>query len=490
MITNSHTETDIVRNSSTSPVNKKCSMTNELTEKIKSPQMKYINEGKINILNEKYEKDTNESINIKEYEPYDYCTSGKPTNYSDTLFHLLKFFVGTGIFALPSAFKDVGYIIGIVGIIFVTSMYAYCIHLLFKTEYVLCKRRQIPNLSYANTVHAAFEEVFPKYRWLATSGKFFTNSFFVIYESGGCAVYVIFISSNLKQLLDYYLNDDLNLQLIMLYVTLPMILNCWIRNLKLLSPLSATANFILVLCFILVFWYEFQVIPTFEGKEAFADFSKIPAYLNTILFATSCTGIILPLKSEMRHPAKFISPTGVLNVAFIPVSLLYAAFGFFGYLKYGNDVAESITLNLPKNELPAQVIRGLSLLPVFISYHLCYYVVLDIVWKHYLKNKSKKKDFIREYAFRTLFPIIIFIMAYAIPNLKTFISLVGAFGICATSLIIPIVVHTLVFWNMYQTKAKFYVFFFKNIILFSVAMIIFVSGILESIVGVFELYHK
>ncbi|XKL66370.1 hypothetical protein PGB90_009790 [Kerria lacca] len=439
--------------------------------------------------NEKFEIKSKIS-NCKEYIPYEYYTSEKPTTYCDSLLHLLKFSVGTGILTIPSAFKDVGYILGISGIAFIAVLYTHCMHLLIKSEYELCKRKRIPNMSYANTVHAAFEETFPRFRYLASCGKFFTDFFFVIYESGACSIYIIFISSNLKQLLDYYLHDDINLRIIMLYVTLPLIFVCWIRNLKLLAPLSAVANIILVICFILVFWYVFQETPTFEGKQAITSLKRMPTFFSTILFATACTGIILPLKSEMKEPIKFASPVGVLNVAFFPIALLYATFGFFGYLKYGENIAGSITLNLPQNELSAQVIKGLYSLSIIISFYLCYYVVLDVVWKNYLKYIFKKNTLFWEFVARTLFPIITFIMAYTIPNLKTFISLVGAFGICATSLVIPVIIHTLVFWNFYQTKKQFYVFFFKNLVLFCISMIIFLTGISENVIDIIELYKK
>ena len=42
---------------------------------------------------------------------------------------------------------------------------------------------------------------------------------------------------------------------------------------------------------------------------------------------------------------------GVLNIAMTVVTCLLIAVGFFGYLKYGENVMGSITLNLPGDEL-------------------------------------------------------------------------------------------------------------------------------------------
>lgn len=58
---------------------------------------------------------------------------------------------------------------------------------------------------------------------------------------------------------------------------------------------------------------------------------------------------ILPLENNMKTPEDFGGWTGVLNTGMVIVASLYTAIGFFGYLKYGDYVRGSITLNLPSN---------------------------------------------------------------------------------------------------------------------------------------------
>lgn len=53
----------------------------------------------------------------------------------------------------------------------------------------------------------------------------------------------------------------------------------------------------------------------------------------------------------MKTPTNFYRPAGVLNVGMIFVTTLFVTFGFFGYLKWGEDVAGSLTLNLPQDEM-------------------------------------------------------------------------------------------------------------------------------------------
>jgi len=53
--------------------------------------------------------------------------------------------------------------------------------------------------------------------------------------------------------------------------------------------------------------------------------------------------------------------------------------GFFGYLKYGDEVQGSITLNLPQT--PAnEVCRLMFALAIFLSYALQMYVPVNLIW--------------------------------------------------------------------------------------------------------------
>jgi len=60
---------------------------------------------------------------------------------------------------------------------------------------------------------------------------------------------------------------------------------------------------------------------------------------------------VLPLQSEMKKPELFIRPFGVLNVGMTIVTSLILVMGFLGYLKFGDAVEGSLTLNLPKKEM-------------------------------------------------------------------------------------------------------------------------------------------
>lgn len=53
----------------------------------------------------------------------------------------------------------------------------------------------------------------------------------------------------------------------------------------------------------------------------------------------------------MAISSDFDRPLGVINIGMVFVTVVFVTFGFFGYLKWGNDTAGSLTLNLPQDEM-------------------------------------------------------------------------------------------------------------------------------------------
>lgn len=67
----------------------------------------------------------------------------KKYSNSDTLIHLLKGSLGTGILAMPNAFHHAGYLVGAIGTLIIGIVCTYCIHMLLKAQYELCKRKKV-----------------------------------------------------------------------------------------------------------------------------------------------------------------------------------------------------------------------------------------------------------------------------------------------------------------------------------------------------------
>ena len=59
---------------------------------------------------------------------------------------------------------------------------------------------------------------------------------------------------------------------------------------------------------------------------------------------------VLPVENRMRTPDAFYGLSGVLNTSMVIVTVLYMTIGFYGYIKFGDDIEGSITLNLPSDQ--------------------------------------------------------------------------------------------------------------------------------------------
>jgi solute carrier family 36 (proton-coupled amino acid transporter) len=62
-------------------------------------------------------------------------------------------------------------------------------------------------------------------------------------------------------------------------------------------------------------------------------------------------GVVMPVENQMKKPEQFLGCPGVLNSAMGTVIVLYTVIGFFGYVRFGDDVLGSVTLNLPEGVL-------------------------------------------------------------------------------------------------------------------------------------------
>lgn len=94
-----------------------------------------------------------------------------------------------------------------------------------------------------------------------------------------------------------------------------------------------------------------QDLPRTSTVNGFSSWATLPLYFGTAIYAFEGIGVVLPLENNMKTPQDFGGPFGVLNTGMVIVACLYTAVGFFGYLKYGEHVKGSITLNLPPNDM-------------------------------------------------------------------------------------------------------------------------------------------
>ncbi|KAJ0175508.1 hypothetical protein K1T71_008667 [Dendrolimus kikuchii] len=293
-----------------------------------------------------------------------------------------------------NAFKNAGLIFGIFGTLFMGALCTHCMHMLVQCSRELCIRNQRPALSFSEVNTPAQPR-----------------------NQETLLVVIHLLIHN---------NDYLLLTYTILHYTHPY------HRYNIHHPLhhvnKINPSFILSTMII-----KFIIIITCPA-----------ALLLPLIKLTKMT--VLPLENNMKTPDDFGGWSGVLNTGMVIVAALYTAIGFFGYLKYGDKVEGSITLNLPKTLL-AQSVRAAMAASIFLSYGLQFYVPMNIVWP-YVKSKLESEKALKHGEAVTRFVLITltFTAAALIPNLSGIISLVGAFSSSALALIFPPLIEIVTFW--------------------------------------------
>lgn len=208
----------------------------------------------------------------------------------ETLAHLLKGSLGSGILAMPLAFANAGLWFGLGAMFVIGLICTYCVHILVKCEHILCKRTRTPVFGYAELAESAFLAGPSGFHKWSGCARVVISTFIVMVLTGCCCVYNVFVATNMKQVIEYYAHINYDLRWYILALLIPLILINLIRNLKHLAIFSVIANIFVALCLAITAYYVFTDLPAFSERPAIADYRKMPLFFGTAIFALEAIG--------------------------------------------------------------------------------------------------------------------------------------------------------------------------------------------------------
>ncbi|KAG5681514.1 hypothetical protein PVAND_010940 [Polypedilum vanderplanki] len=409
----------------------------------------------------------------------------KPISYWEALANLFKANVGTGCFGMADAIKNAGIILGPIATIIIAIICVECMRmLLVAAEYIMIENQLNSRPDYSHVVELSFSKSkHERWRKYSRLMRLICNISLCLTQFGFCCVYILFVTKSSKIVLDYY-GIIYDLKIIMAIVLIPILMSALVRQLKNIAIFSGIANICMIIGAAMTLIYCIDLPPL--NERAYIKLDTLPLYFGTALFAFEGISLVLPLQNSMKKPENFSKfPFGVLHIGMSFVSIIYTVLGTMGYWKFGEQTEGSLTLNLPTDQILAQIIITTVSLGVLLTYAIQFFVGIHIMLPPILRNSKTAAKFpiLTELIFRTLMVFVTFIIAMLVPNLSLLLSLIGSVCCVILAFIFPSIVELMTSYD----KGKIGVFcWIKNIVILILALCGFILGGGLALKGIYD----
>jgi proton-coupled amino acid transporter len=450
------------------------------------------------------EEDDLETVNImaQTQDPHSF---GENIGDHISLMNVIKGNIGTGLLSMPAVVHRAGLVLGTVSIFLMGILATYLMRMLVNISHDVCTRHGLDrhNMDYTETVFQVMKHgprPLRKYKGII---KHIVNVFLIITQVGFCCVYVLFISSNIVDLLHQFSPESAffkhssTLWLTGFLITTLLVPFSLIKNLGHLSIPSLLANIATVLGISLIYIYCLQDIPNWDNLPKVREFDSALISFGIIIYSFEAISLVLPIESKMKTPENFLPPAGVLNTGMVIVFSIYTSIGFFGFLRFGLDTKETITINIPVfDPIYCLPVRPLFIFSVFVSYLMQFYIPAHIFSRLMEKfqlhrnasDKSRKRNVT---VMRIVLVFIIYILSMSIPYLDLMISLIGSLSSSALALIFPPMLDIIHRWRYREDfNSQFYRRFIVNIVLIIFGFLGFLGGTTSTIMGIVAKFHE
>mmetsp|Transcript_20648 Transcript_20648/g.14836 ORF Transcript_20648/g.14836 Transcript_20648/m.14836 type:complete len:221 (+) Transcript_20648:277-939(+) len=176
----------------------------------------------------------------------------------------------------------------------------------------------------------------------------------------------------------------------------------------------------------------------------YLDLTMIPLFFGIAVFDFEGNGIIINLHASMKNPEDFDK---ILNRVITCVVAILIFFSAVCYYSYGNEIEDMVTLNLPHDNLT-------SLIQIFYCFGLLGSFPMQIMPAYEITEKTKsyqkcptpdKFPACKRLTMRTLFVILVAVLAMVVPKFGLFINLTGAFVCTALAFVLPVMMYNKLF---------------------------------------------
>ncbi|MED6134800.1 Amino acid transporter avt1c [Stylosanthes scabra] len=281
---------------------------------------------------------------------------------------------GVGILSTPYALREGGW--AALSVLFIFSIFSFYTGLLLRH----CLDSEPGLETYPDIGQAAF----------GSSGRIFISVILYTELYACCIEYIILESDNLSSLFpNAHLSLgglDLNPHVLFAIVTTLAILpTVYLRDLRILSYLSACGVLATTLVVLCLFWVGVVDNVGIHSKGTTINLTTFPVAMGLYGYCYSGHAVFPNLYTAMANRNQF---PGVLLVCFALCTAMYAAVAVMGYTMFGEYTLSQYTLNMPQDLVATKLAIWTTVVNPFTKYPFLHHMIT--VTKHAFRNKHKE----------------------------------------------------------------------------------------------------
>ncbi|XP_039037401.1 amino acid transporter AVT1C-like [Hibiscus syriacus] len=346
---------------------------------------------------------------------------GRQSTYGQAVMNGINVLCGVGILSTPYAAKEGGWL-GLI-ILLTFALLSYYTGLLLRQ----CLDSSPELETYPDIGQAAF----------GAAGRITLSIILYVELYASCVDYIILEGDNLSSL---FPNAHLSWggfelsshRFFCLITTLAVLPTVWLRDLSVLSYISAggvVASLLVVLC---LFWVGLVDQVGFHNKGTPLNFATLPVAVGLYGFCYSGHAVFPNIYTSMAEQAQFSS---VLLSCFGICTLLYAGTAIVGYKMFGEAAESQFTLNMPKDLIASKIAVWATIVNPFTKYALTLSPVAMSL-EELLPSRFRKSHFY-PIVIRTLLVISTLLVGLSVPFFGLVLSLIGSLLTMLVALILP-----------------------------------------------------
>jgi len=345
----------------------------------------------------------------------------RQSSFGQALLNGLNVLCGVGILSTPYAAKEGGWLgLSILLIFAVLSFYTGML-----LRYCLDSE---PGLgTYPDIGQAAF----------GTAGRVVISVILYVELYACCVEYIILESDNLSSL---FPNAKISLggfeldshHFFALMTTLAVLPTVWLRDLSVLSYISAGGVIASVLVVLCLFWIGLVDKVGIHSEGTVLNLGTLPVAIGLYGYCYSGHAVFPNIYTSMAQPNRF---PAVLLACFGICTLMYAGVAYMGYTMFGEETESQFTLNLPQDLVASKVAVWTTVVNPFTKYALTMSPVAMSLEELIPSNHMKSHMY--AICIRTALVISTLVVALSIPFFGLVMSLIGSLLTMLVTLILP-----------------------------------------------------